>query len=70
MREHRLVLCEPGLTGRITVRRRTYAFQCADEAGVPQVKRDTVAAALCRRTRLDADNLPVRGLEQEQHGGN
>jgi hypothetical protein len=32
MREHTLVLCEPGLTGRIKVRARTYAFRCADEA--------------------------------------
>jgi hypothetical protein len=32
MREHRLVLCEPGMTGRVTVRARTYAFQCAAEA--------------------------------------
>ena len=32
MREHTLVVCEPGLTGRIKVRARTYAFRCADEA--------------------------------------
>ena len=32
MREHRLVFCEPGLTGRIKVVARTYAFRCADEA--------------------------------------
>ncbi len=32
MREHTLVLCEPGLTGRIKVRARMYAFRCADEA--------------------------------------
>jgi hypothetical protein len=33
MREHTLVSCEAGVTGRITVRGRTYAFQCADEGG-------------------------------------
>ena len=32
MREHTLVLCEPGLTGRIKVRARTYTFRCAGEA--------------------------------------
>ncbi len=31
MREHTLVSCEPGLTGRIKVRARTYSFRCADE---------------------------------------
>jgi hypothetical protein len=36
MRQHTLVTCEPGSTGRITVKGRTYAFRCASET--PSVK--------------------------------
>jgi hypothetical protein len=32
MREHTLVWCEPGSTGRMSVRARSYTFRCADSA--------------------------------------